>query len=250
VLDVLFGREPPEGDSDAVRGALSFWDVIPQIEGNSLMVEIMTPHQKHYYQDSQSPHDSGQPNPIAFLTVPPGSQFTFHVVCDRLHLERLTKERSDGAIDVLTEENGVPRWQQLLAAAFEHAFEWLGFGAKTAVGYGAMKSSKDHAGDTVSERAKDGGAEEPARRTPSAAAREETWPAARLSWSPGAKELRAFSGNQSTGPLKGEAADKLIAELGESANRLRRDKELKNVAVRVRIEGNSISLLGLAPRET
>ena len=31
----------------------------------------------------------------------------------------------------------------MLQAAFEHAFDWLGFGAKTAVGYGAMHM--DHA---------------------------------------------------------------------------------------------------------
>jgi CRISPR/Cas system CMR subunit Cmr6 (Cas7 group RAMP superfamily) len=67
-----------------VRGALSFWDVIPAIPGDHLKVEIMAPYQSHYYQkkgdpksgNSTSPHDSGQPNPSAFLTVPPGSQFT------------------------------------------------------------------------------------------------------------------------------------------------------------------------------
>ena len=31
------------------------------------------------------------------------------------------------------------RWQGLLIHAFRHAFDWLGFGAKTAVGYGAME---------------------------------------------------------------------------------------------------------------
>lgn len=136
-IDVLFGRE----DSDhAQRGVLSFWDVIPQIKGDSLMVEIMTPHQSHYYQQknergagrSTTPHDSGQPNPIAFLTVPPGSTFSFHVVCDVRRLERL-----DGAL--LGNDGGQPRWHTLLEAAFEHAFAWLGFGAKTAVGYGAMQ---------------------------------------------------------------------------------------------------------------
>jgi CRISPR-associated protein Cmr6 len=145
---VLFGLESGNGEPEHVRGALSFWDVIPQIKGNSLMVEVMTPHQSHYYQEkrepksgnSLSPHDSGQPNPITFLTVPAGSKFSFHVVCDRLHLERLTADRNEGAIDLLTEDNGTPRWQQLLAAAFEHSFEWLGFGAKTAVGYGAMET--------------------------------------------------------------------------------------------------------------
>ncbi|PKO60587.1 MAG: type III-B CRISPR module RAMP protein Cmr6 [Betaproteobacteria bacterium HGW-Betaproteobacteria-17] len=133
--DVLFGRESKDGDSDHLRGALSFWDVIPQIKGDSLTVEIMTPHQTHYYQqkldrkagDSVTPHDSGQPNPIHFLTVPPGSGFTFHVVCDTQHLARLAPALAAN-----------DRWQALLTTAFEHAFAWLGFGAKTAVGYGAM----------------------------------------------------------------------------------------------------------------
>lgn len=132
MLDVMFGRETEAGDTEHVRGALSFWDVIPQIAGESLMVEIMTPHQGHYYQQkpvagSASPHDSGQPTPISFLTVPPGSTFVFHVICDLAHLRRLASDLA---------ENG--RWKTLLQSAFEHAFAWLGFGAKTAVGYGAM----------------------------------------------------------------------------------------------------------------
>jgi CRISPR-associated protein Cmr6 len=139
--DVLFGRKTPDGDSEHVRGALTFWDVIPQIKGDSLLVEIMTPHQSHYYQwkkDRQgnpipeSPHDSGQPNPIAFLTVPPGSGFAFHVVCDTAQLGRLAPALLEVGND------GLPCWKNLLTAAFEHAFAWLGFGAKTAVGYGAM----------------------------------------------------------------------------------------------------------------
>jgi len=136
----LFGSDPPGDDNgDLQRGALSFWDVLPKIEGDRLMVDVMTPHQTHYYQPraggarrddkntagSSNPHDSGAPNPIYFLTVPPRSRFVFHVACD---LERLPQPLRDGG-----------RWRERLAAAFEHAFEWLGFGAKTAVGYGAMK---------------------------------------------------------------------------------------------------------------
>lgn len=130
-LDVLFGSEALDGENH-LRGVLSFWDVIPQIEGNSLMVEIMTPHQSHYYQQkdtagSSNPHDSGSPNPISFLTVPPKSQFAFHVECDSARLAHL-------APDLANNE----RWKVLLTQAFEHAFAWLGFGAKTSVGYGAM----------------------------------------------------------------------------------------------------------------
>ncbi len=132
-LDVLFGSEALIGENH-LRGVLSFWDVIPQIEGNSLMVEIMTPHQSHYYQEdakkgagSTSPHDSGSPNPISFLTVPPNSRFAFHVVCGTSRLQDL-------APDLANNE----RWKTLLTEAFEHAFAWLGFGGKTSVGYGAM----------------------------------------------------------------------------------------------------------------
>lgn len=146
VLDVLFGKESEEGERRHVQGALAFWDVFPRIEENSLLVEIMTPHQSHYYSQKEesavasqpiSPHDSGSPIPISFLTVPPGSRFVFHVICDTDHLRRLTANRSAEAPDLLSE--GPANWRCLLEAAFRHAFQWLGFGAKTAVGYGAMR---------------------------------------------------------------------------------------------------------------
>ena len=131
-IEVLFGSEAGK-DKDFLRGVLSFWDVLPQIQGDSLMVEIMTPHQSHYYQQkpaagSTTPHDSGSPNPISFLTVPPGSAFAFHVLCDSARLEHLAPDLANN-----------DRWKALLTEAFEHAFAWLGFGAKTAVGYGAME---------------------------------------------------------------------------------------------------------------
>ena len=49
-IDVLFGLESANGGSEHVRGTLSFWDALPQIPGDSLAVDIMTPHQSHYYQ--------------------------------------------------------------------------------------------------------------------------------------------------------------------------------------------------------
>jgi CRISPR-associated protein Cmr6 len=130
LIDVLFGRETPSGESEHVRGALSFWDVFPQIDGDRLLVEVMTAHQGHYYQDEQTPHDSGSPNPINFLTIPPRSRFTFHVLCNTAHLQRLAPAVAEG-----------DRWRGLVDAAFQHAFQWLGFGAKTAVGYGAFASA-------------------------------------------------------------------------------------------------------------
>ena len=151
MLDVLFGLESGDRDRSHVRGALSFWDVVPQIKGDSLMVEIMTPHQGHYYQWKKdaggnpievAPHDSGSPNPISFLTVPPGAAFTFIVTCDTTHLRRLAGELIE-------------------TAAFEHAFDWCGFGAKTAVGYGAME--RDRSIEDQRRKAEQAKAEERAR---------------------------------------------------------------------------------------
>lgn len=237
-IDALFGLESKDGETEHVRGALSFWDVIPQIQGDSLMVEIMTPHQGHYYQqkrdrnsgDSTTPHDSGQPTPISFLTVPAGSSFIFHVVCDLTHLQRLAPDLArDGS------------WKTLLQAAFEHAFEWLGFGAKTAVGYGAMARPPESDSATGSNANRGGdGAVAPGVST------ESVWSAAKLNYDPGRKEIRAtFEGKSSAG-LKGPEVDALLAALGDRERKLRKDKELKNVAVRVRQEGNLIQLLGLA----
>ena len=126
-ITALFGRSGADADDDFQRGALSFWDVIPQLAGDSLQVEIMTPHSNHYLQKGEAPHDSGQPNPINFLTVPPGSGFSFHIECDEIFLAALAPELAEGQL-----------WRPLIEAALEHAFDWLGFGAKTAVGYGAM----------------------------------------------------------------------------------------------------------------
>ena len=100
-----------------------FWDVIPEPAGGKLAVDIMTPHYGDYYQGNDTPHDSGQPNPILFLTIPPGSRFEFFVQCDPTALPASLKNS----------------WPILLEAAFQQAFDWLGFGAKTAVGYGAMR---------------------------------------------------------------------------------------------------------------
>lgn len=119
LIDALFGQELQ--GADARRGALTCWDVFPQPFGGSLVVEIMTPHFGDYYQNKGTPHDAGKPNPIPFLAVPARSEFRFVVTCDRA---RLPLE--------------CPDWKTILDRIIEHAFAWLGFGAKTAVGYGAL----------------------------------------------------------------------------------------------------------------
>ncbi len=139
-ITALFGKQTDEHDKEHQRGTLSFWDALPQIPGANLAVDIMTPHQGHYYQQNDeatsgartTPHDSGQPNPISFLTLPPGTKFAFHVRCDLPRLQSLAHDLAENL-----------RWQALLPAAFKQAFAWLGFGAKPAVGYGAMQTDPE-----------------------------------------------------------------------------------------------------------
>lgn len=141
MIDLFFGLESQDGEREHMRGVLHFWDAAIRVAGNRLAVEIMTPHQSHYYQKqpakgSTSPHDSGQPNPIRFLVVPAGSKFAFHVYCDLARLEHLLEHLQPIAdVPTILPDD----WRTALGAAFEHAFAWLGFGAKTAVGYGAME---------------------------------------------------------------------------------------------------------------
>lgn len=72
-INALFGPKVALGDTETAhqRGALAFWDAIPQPAGNTLHIEVMTPHYSDYYQGASTPHDSGQPNPIPFLAIPP-----------------------------------------------------------------------------------------------------------------------------------------------------------------------------------
>ena len=133
IINLLFGNED---SNNASRGALIFWDVIPQIRGSALSIEIMTPHYRDYFQakngnGSDSPHECGQPNPISFLSIPAGSGFTFLIQCN-LNLLRCRLP------DLVAGEE----WKYLLKHAFEHAFAWLGFGAKSALGYGAMQEDE------------------------------------------------------------------------------------------------------------
>lgn len=118
------GEEDPTRDTHPMQGALRFWDVLPILHKNEMTVEIMTPHHGEYYQGKHSPHNSENPNPITFLAVPAKSQFTFFVECNATLL-------LDDALQ--------QKWRSLLEAAFDHACKWLGFGAKTAVGYGRMQ---------------------------------------------------------------------------------------------------------------
>ncbi len=128
-IETLFGTDPQrEGvqPEDCRRGALTFWDVViaPKETQNKmkLAVDILTPHQSHYLQGNDSPHDSGQPVPVPFLAVGAGASFHFHITANPQLLGDLKDD-----------------WQEMMQQCFKYTTEWFGFGAKNAVGYGVLK---------------------------------------------------------------------------------------------------------------
>ncbi|MCX7672542.1 MAG: type III-B CRISPR module RAMP protein Cmr6 [Thiobacillaceae bacterium] len=234
-ITVLFGLESEDRQKEHLRGALTFWDVIPEPAGNRLGMEVMTPHYSDYYQGKTTqcqkgasreiiaPHDAGQPNPIVFLVVPAESEFRFHLTCDTHRLP----------------ETLAATWQDLMRAAFEHACDWLGFGAKTAVGYGAMKPVGARAEASQTDTSADSAAAEPQAQ---AATPTELWQGARLKYNRANKSLMAEKENKSAIalPPNGEA---LLARLPAE---LRRKVEA-NQFVRANVHVCGMTLVSIEP---
>lgn len=171
-----------------LRGALCFWDVVPEPGGDQLGMDILTPHYGDYYQGKSAPNDCGQPIPNQFLVLPAGSHFLFHVQCNASCLPNSLAEN----------------WREFLETAFEQAFDWLGFGAKTAVGYGQMRRNEPALERTIDSHAgKDLRVVPP---TPAITAETLLWESALLIWAPGNATLTVVGedGKKATAKLGGD----------------------------------------------
>jgi CRISPR-associated protein Cmr6 len=139
-VDDLFGSldDADSEQHESRRGLLEFWDVlfVPPAgrAPRALQADIMTPHMRHYLQpnagakESDSPHPHGVPNPVKFLVVPPGWECSLHVAFNA-GLQHSSRRQEN--------------WRTLLEVAVGLATEWIGFGAKTAVGYGRFFGGAD-----------------------------------------------------------------------------------------------------------
>lgn len=124
------------------QGLLNFWDVFPETQ-NGLAVDILNPHHKNYFDGKGTPNDSETPKPVFFLTIPQGAACTF--ICE---MPSVADEKRRKVAE------SVENWKALMTKAYEHAFDWLGFGAKTAVGYGAMERDANREDELKEETAK------------------------------------------------------------------------------------------------
>jgi CRISPR-associated protein Cmr6 len=110
------------------QGSVSFFDAFP-ITKPKLRPDIMNPHYPKYYSGSEAPTDTQSPVPIPFLTVY-NTSFQFLMASKKMDIQQKLWE---------FEENDV-RKRLTLAQWLKKALTEHGIGAKTAVGYGYMKS--------------------------------------------------------------------------------------------------------------
>ena len=130
-IDRIFGPKQPTEQPQV--GAVVFLDAIP-LDKVRLKADIMTPHYGEYYQNKERPKSPGDwisPVPIPFLAVKEDTTFHFAIVPRRQSC--LETPAGSG------ESRGGHRSDcEIVIGWLKDALEWIGAGAKTAVGYGRM----------------------------------------------------------------------------------------------------------------
>ncbi len=133
----LFGRSDTEG-GQAVGNIIVF-DALPT-EPVQLYAEVMTPHDGGWRiaEEPQNtpPADWISPNPIPFLAVREGASFQFALA-----------PRKSGTMDDTGNNDLECAWNYL-----EQALQWIGAGAKTAIGFGRFESDESRQGRLESEK--------------------------------------------------------------------------------------------------
>ena len=105
----VFGNQQYKGD-------LIILDAIPE-HFPRLEEDIMNPHYPKYYNDKEPPTDDQNPVPIKFLTVAKGEKFNFYFKNSQVYKEAFETDLKEDLIE---------------------AFNYLGIGAKTGIGYGVL----------------------------------------------------------------------------------------------------------------
>ena len=108
-----------QDEKNQKRGQLMFLDSYPE-KTPTLKVDILNPHFSKYYSgENQQPVETEAPVPVKFLAVKEGATFVFRCAFIPLQDETCNKEE--------------------IEAMFKTAFEKIGFGGKTSIGYGRFE---------------------------------------------------------------------------------------------------------------
>jgi len=105
----VFGNQQYKGD-------LIILDAIPK-KFPKLEEDIMNPHYPKYYNEKESPTDNQYPVPIKFLTVAKEEKFNFYFKNSQVYKEAFETDLKQDLIE---------------------AFNYIGIGAKTGIGYGSL----------------------------------------------------------------------------------------------------------------
>ncbi|MDR0407645.1 MAG: type III-B CRISPR module RAMP protein Cmr6 [Campylobacteraceae bacterium] len=125
-LDKYFGSTDT---NNAKRGQLVILDAYPA-KAPQLKLDIMNSHYDKYYRQEDRyklPIETEDPKPIKFISVEKGAEFIFRTLFLPLNESRI--DEGD---------------RLAIKAAFEKAFSVIGFGGKTAVGYGRFQITSDN----------------------------------------------------------------------------------------------------------
>ena len=101
LIQEIFGSEVKDRILETNRqGKVVFLDGIP-IKFPKLEVDIMNPHYGSYYQGNEPPADYLSPNPINFLTIAPGTTFSFALFSKEETLTRKAEKWLKGGLKEL-----------------------------------------------------------------------------------------------------------------------------------------------------
>lgn len=142
----IFGKDTSGHDKQAQQGHIIFFDAFPQ-SPPVIEPDIMNVHYPKYYGGTGLPVDYDSPNPIPFLTVGKCDangkplHFKFYVACkERDDKPEIKGNMIDKAGGKLSPQNTVLTVLDVVNYWLHSALSSHGIGAKTAVGYGYMKS--------------------------------------------------------------------------------------------------------------
>lgn len=194
----IFG---PRGKGAKHVGSVIFLDALPK-RPVQLKTEILTPHYAPWYQKLEAPGDWHNPIPIPFLAVAAGQEFCFGI---------MPRDLADA--------KGKDDCEQVLKWLME-ALEWIGVGAKTAVGMGYFDPPREEV----------------------IAIAEEDWSNATLIYNSGQSELvansadgkKAIGNNKTEGPF---VSEDIIARI--------KKKGSIRASVTVRRAGNSYRIVSV-----
>ena len=225
-----FGHSGDGKDDNASAGSLVFFDALPTA-GMSMGCDIMTPHMGKWYEKGDAigadnlaqvaPADWHSPVPVPFLVVKTGVTFQWAIA----------PRQSGDAATAARRHEAVRRALQEL----KNALEWVGAGAKTAVGYGRLV-------DTVAEEVLRAQA---SLQSSGIALGQEEWSSAKANWNKGKIELLVESAGKKAVPLQGQKARDMRSQLKpEDIAKLDKGKAVTVRAI-VDVKGNKAELVSI-----